>query len=89
METFTIYIKDLKGIKELKKLIAENNYDIIYCHTPVGGLVARLAAISARKRGTKLIYCAHGLHFFKGAPLLNWLVFYPIEKWMSKRLICS
>lgn len=78
-------LKTLKGIKELKKLIAENNYDIIYCHTPVGGLVARLAAISARKRGTKLIYCAHGLHFFKGAPLLNWLVFYPIEKWMSKK----
>jgi glycosyltransferase EpsD len=76
--------KTFKGIKELKKLIAQNHYDIIYCHTPVGGLVARIAARSFRKQGLKVVYCAHGLHFFKGAPLLNWLLFYPMEKWMAK-----
>lgn len=76
--------KIFKGISELKKLITENEYDVIYCHTPVGGLVARVAARSARKKGTKVVYCAHGLHFYDGAPLLNWLVFYPIEKWMAK-----
>lgn len=74
----------LKSIKELKKLIAENDYDIIYCHTPVGGLVARVAARAARKKGVKVVYCAHGLHFFDGAPLINWLIFYPMEKWMAK-----
>lgn len=73
-----------KGIKELKKLIVDNNYDIIYCHTPVGGLVSRIAARRARKKGTKVVYCAHGLHFFDGAPLINWLIFYPMEKWMAK-----
>ena len=26
-----------------------------------------------------MIYTAHGFHFFKGAPLLNWLLFYPVE----------
>lgn len=76
--------KTFKGIKELKNLIAQNHYDIIYCHTPVGGLVARIAARSFRKQGLKVVYCAHGLHFFKGAPLLNWLLFYPMEKWMAK-----
>lgn len=73
-----------KGIKELKHLIEKEHYNIIYCHTPVGGLVARIAAKTARKRGTKVVYCAHGLHFYNGAPLLNWLLFYPIEKWMAK-----
>lgn len=75
--------KTLYGIRDLKKLIAKNNYDIVYCHTPVGGLVARIAARKFRKTGTKVVYCAHGLHFYKGAPLLNWLLYYPIEKLMS------
>ena len=73
----------LKGIKQLKAIISSGNYDIIYCHTPVGGLVARLASIKARKRGTKIIYFAHGFHFFKGAPLINWLIYYPIERFLS------
>lgn len=73
-----------KGICELKKIIEAGQYDIIYCHTPVGGLAARIAAIKERKRGTKVIYFAHGYHFFKNAPKLNWLIYYPMEKMMSK-----
>lgn len=76
--------RTLKGIKQLRHLIAENNYDIVYCHTPVGGLVARFAARKFRKKGLKVVYCAHGLHFFKGAPMLNWLIFYPMEKLMAR-----
>lgn len=63
----------------LKKIINFNEYDIIHCHTPVGGALTRLAAKKARKNGTKVIYTAHGFHFFKGAPLKNWMLFYPIE----------
>lgn len=73
-----------KGIVELKKIINNGDYDIIYCHTPVGGMVARLAAQNARKKGTKVIYFAHGYHFYKNAPKLNWAIFYPMEKIMSK-----
>ena len=51
---------------------------------PLEGLVARFAARSFRKKGTKVVYCAHGLHFYKGAPLLNWLLFYPMEKLMAR-----
>lgn len=71
------------GIKELYEIIKNNNYNIVYCHTPVGGLAARLASIKARKKNTKVIYFSHGYHFFKGAPLLNWLIYYPIEKILS------
>ena len=71
--------------KQLKKLLDEEHYDIIHCHTPMGGVIARLAAGSARNRETKVIYTAHGFHFYKGSPFLNWLVYYPIERILSRR----
>ena len=75
--------KTVKGIKELRKLIDNGAYDVVFCHTPVGGMVARLAARKARKRGTQVIYCAHGFHFFKGAPLINWIIYYPLERFLA------
>lgn len=77
-------INNLRSIQQLKKIIDSESYDIIHTHTPMGGVVTRLAAIDARKKGTRVIYTAHGFHFYKGAPLLNWLAYYPIEKIMSK-----
>ena len=74
---------NIKAYKTLKKVIDSNNYDAIHCHTPMGAVIARLAAKGARKKGTKVIYTAHGFHFFKGAPLKNWLFFYPVEKYLS------
>ena len=71
--------KNITAYRMLKKIIDEGEYDIIHCHTPVGAMIARLAALGARKKGTKVIYTAHGFHFFKGAPLLNWLLFFPVE----------
>ncbi|MBQ5951122.1 MAG: glycosyltransferase family 4 protein [Lachnospiraceae bacterium] len=75
----------LKGIRDLKRILAKEHYDVVYCHTPVGGLAARLAAVRTRRRGTKVVYCAHGLHFYKGAPLKNWLLYYPVEKWLARK----
>ncbi len=78
-------ICNLRAIMQLRKLIDVEKYSLISCHTPMGGVVARLAARKARKRfGVKVIYTAHGLHFYKGAPKKNWLVFYPIEKFLSR-----
>lgn len=87
-QRFPLNKSNIKAYKELKKLINENNYEIIHCHTPVGGVLTRLAARKARKKGTKVIYTAHGFHFYKGAPLLNWLIYYPIEKCLSKYTDC-
>lgn len=68
-----------KSYRMLKDIIDRNDYDIIHCHTPVGAMIARLAAASARKKGTRVIYTAHGFHFFRGAPAVNWLLYYPAE----------
>ena len=77
-------IGNLNAYKELKKVIDEGEYDIIHCHTPVGAMLTRLAAKQARKHGTKVFYTAHGFHFYKGAPVINWLLYYPVEKWLSQ-----
>lgn len=76
-------MNNFKAIRQLKKVIDTEKYDIIHTHTPMGSVVTRLAAIDARKNGTRVIYTAHGFHFFKGAPLKNWLIYYPIEKIMA------
>jgi len=76
--------KNIKAIKELKKIINREKFDLIHCHTPMGSVVTRIAAKKARQSGTRVIYTAHGFHFYKGAPLINWLLFYPVEKYLSK-----
>lgn len=74
---------NLKGYGDLKKILAENEYDIIWTNEPVMGVMTRLAARKVRKKGTKVLYMAHGFHFFKGAPLLSWLMWAPTEIIMS------
>ncbi len=80
--------ENIEAYRELKKIVKSGGYDIIHCHTPMGGILARLAARGERKKGTKVIYTAHGFHFYKGAPLLNWLIYYPIEFVMSGMTDC-
>jgi len=51
----------------------------------MGAVLARLTARSCRRKGLlKVLYTAHGFHFFSGAPLSYWLTFYPVEKWLSR-----
>ena len=71
----------LTAYKQVKQLLEKEKYTFIHCHSPIGGAVGRLAA---HRTHTKVIYTAHGFHFYKGAPLLNWLIYYPIEKWLSR-----
>ena len=75
--------QNVKCYKKLKKIIDQGNYQIVHCHTPVGGVLGRLAARKAREEGTRVLYTAHGFHFYRGAPLLNWILYYSIEKFMS------
>ena len=76
---------NLKAKKILKRIIDEGDYDVIHCNTPMGGIVSRLAAKEARKNGTRVIYTAHGFHFYEGAPKNNWMIYYPIEKFFSRK----
>lgn len=75
--------RNLQAYQKLKALLQIEKYDFISCNTPVGGVLARLAASHVRKQGTRVYYTAHGFHFYKGAPRFNWIIYYPIEKYMA------
>ncbi len=83
-ERSPINTKNIKAIKQLRKIINEEKYDLIHTHTPMASVTTRIASIKARKEGTRVIYTAHGFHFFKNSSKLNWLLYYPIEKHLSK-----
>lgn len=74
-----------RAYRQLKKIIANENYDIVHCHTPNASVITRLVCRKFRKiNGIKVFYTAHGFHFYKGAPLKNWMLYYPIEKFCSR-----
>ena len=73
--------KNVLAYKQVLNIMKKNKYKFIHCHSPIGGLCGRLAG---KRTKTKVIYTAHGFHFFKGAPPINWLVYYPIEYLLSK-----
>ena len=72
-------LDNIRAFREMKRIINSGDYDVVHCNTPVGSVVSRLACRKARKHGTKVFYTAHGFHFYKGAPLINWLLYYPVE----------
>ncbi len=89
MERSPVHLfKNLKAILELKRVIEKEKYDIVYCHTPMGGVVGRLASKKAHKNGTRVIYMVHGFHFYKNAPILNWLIYFPVEKVLAYYTDC-
>ena len=74
---------NVKAYRMLVNLMKEKQFDFVHCHTPMGGVLGRLAA--RRTKMPYVIYTAHGFHMYKGAPLKNWLFYYPVEKWMAKK----
>ncbi len=87
-ERFPFKPSNIKAYFALKKIITENNFKIIHCHTPVGGVIGRLAAKGERNKGTNVFYTAHGFHFCKKGPIIDWLIYYPIEKILANITDC-
>ena len=79
--------KNVKALFKLRKIVKNENFDIISCHTPMGGFLGR-SAIIKQKLNTKVFYMAHGFHFYKGCKKINWLIYYNIEKFLSKYSTC-
>lgn len=67
---------NVKSYKQVKEILLKNKYEFLHCHSPIGGVIGRLAGYITH---TKVIYTAHGFHFYKGAPLKNWLLYFPVE----------
>lgn len=76
-----------RAIKKIKSILNQEQIQLIHCHTPIGSVVARIAAQKARIK-PYVIYTAHGFHFYKGAPIFNWIVYFPVEYLLSKYTDC-
>jgi len=74
--------RNFQVYRQMVELMRREDFSLVHCHTPMGGVMARLAA-HASQTGP-VIYTAHGFHFFKGAPWKNWLFYYPMEKFLSR-----
>ena len=75
--------KQFRSYRQIRALAAEK-YDLVHCHSPICAALTRLVFRNQRKLGTKVIYTAHGFHFFRGAPVKNWLLYFPVE-WACAR----
>lgn len=76
--------RNITAYRQLKEIIDHGQYDVVHTNTPVGGVLGRLAARKVRKNGCKVFYTAHGFHFFKGGSKKNWILYYPLEKFMCR-----
>ena len=75
-----------KSYRQLVELMEQESFDLIHCHMPMSAVVGRLAANAVRKktgRKVPVLYTAHGLHFYSGAPWKNWL-YYPVERYLAR-----
>ncbi|MFC7062332.1 glycosyltransferase family 4 protein [Halobacillus seohaensis] len=74
--------KNAIAYRKLKRIIKDEKYDVVHTHTPIAAMLTRLAC--KNMKDLKVIYTAHGFHFFKGAPFKNWLLYFPVEWWFAK-----
>ena len=76
-------MKNFEAYKKLKSIIDKNQYDVVVGNTSIAAGIMRMAARSARKNGTKVVFFAHGLHFYNGASIKKWIIYYPIERYFA------
>ncbi len=74
-------LNNIKAYLIMRKLLKNRGYDLIHTHTPVASFITRFAA---RNLGVPVLYTAHGFHFYKGAPLRNWFIYYMTERLAAK-----
>lgn len=71
----------IRAYRQLQRFTDRYEYYWIHCHSPIGGVLTRLAA---HQKKIRIIYTAHGFHFYQGAPWKNWLLYFPVEKLLSR-----
>lgn len=73
--------KNIKALKQISTIMRTEQFDLVHCNTPIGGIAGR---VEGKRCGiNRIIYQAHGFHFYKGSPLLSWIVYYPAEKCLA------
>jgi len=76
--------ENIDAYKKLKAVIDGEHFDLIHCHTPAVAMLTRMAARKARKQGSVVMYTCHGFHFHKASSKKNWMIYYPVERFLSR-----
>lgn len=76
--------KHRKALKQLMKIIDKEGFELIHCHTPMGGCLGRMAGRHFKDKGIRVIYTVHGLHFYKGCNPVKYSVFHGLENYMAR-----
>ena len=74
--------QNIRAYHQLVQLMTEVKFELVHCHTPMGGALGRLAA--HKTRTGPVVYTVHGFHFYKGAPLVNWVIYYFVEWYLAR-----
>lgn len=74
-------LKNINAYRQLLKIMKKENFDLVHCNTPIGGLLGRICA--KKTKIPVVIYTAHGFHFYKGAPFINNVIYKLVEKWLA------
>ena len=77
-------LENIKAYKALKAIVNREKFDLIHCHTPTVSMMTRLVAKKARKNGSVVMYTCHGFHFHNSSSKKNWMIYYPVEKFLSR-----
>ena len=75
-------VKNLKSIIMMVKVFRIVKPDIVHVHTPVAGVLARIAAKIAKV--PNIIYTAHGFYFHDGMDKVKYNIFFNIEKYIGR-----
>lgn len=76
------FMKNAKALKQVIHIIDKEKIDLVHCHNPMGGVIGRLAARFCNRK-PKVIYTAHGFHFYNGAPVRNWFLYHTVERFLA------
>ncbi|MCM1342627.1 MAG: glycosyltransferase family 4 protein [Lachnospiraceae bacterium] len=78
------FLRNMRALREIISILRKEKIGVVHCHNPMGGALGRLAAMACGPSGPYVLYTAHGFHFYDGAPLLNWLLFFPAEYLLAR-----
>lgn len=76
-------IRNIKEYLKLRRILYKEKYQLIHCHTPIVGLLVRVAARKLRKN-SKVIYTTHGFAFNKESSKKSWIIYNSLEKFASR-----
>ncbi len=73
-----------KALERLIQIIDREQIELVDCHTPLGGVLGRLAGAKSKTK-PKVVYTAHGFHFYKGAKGARNIIYKIAEKSLAKK----